>query len=77
MLQTKELLGLVLLDVHNCHHMLRFFSDIRAAIAAGKLAVLSEHVLASVQLGGLPPEHQTLSPEILSEFVAPTAAAVA
>lgn len=77
MLQTKELLGLVLLDLHNCHHMLRFFADIRGAIEAGQLAALSECVLASVQLGGLPPEHQTLSPEILSGFVAPTAAVVA
>lgn len=77
MLASKELLGLVLLDIHNCHHMLRFFAEIRRAIAAGGLAGLSQTVLASVQMGGLPSENEALSPDVLSEFAAPTETAVA
>ena len=76
MLSTKELLGLVLLDVHNCHHMLQFFAGIRTAILAGQLAQFSQQVLASMQLGGLPPESRTITPDVLTAFEASTAVAM-
>jgi queuine tRNA-ribosyltransferase subunit QTRTD1 len=36
LLDTHEMLGEVLLDLHNMHHYLRFFGALRSAIAAGE-----------------------------------------
>ncbi len=36
LLDTHEMLGEVLLDMHNMHHYLRFFGALRGAIAAGE-----------------------------------------
>ena len=38
LLDTHEMLADILLDVHNVHHMLRFFAALRRAVAAGQLA---------------------------------------
>ena len=38
LLETHEMLAEVLLDLHNLHHYLRFFAELRAAIAAGAFA---------------------------------------
>ena len=37
LLDTHEMLADILLDVHNVHHMLRFFAALREAVAAGTL----------------------------------------
>ncbi|KAH8415662.1 hypothetical protein KR222_007685 [Zaprionus bogoriensis] len=42
--KTRELLGPILLMIHNLHHYMRFFAAIRASIATDELPQLLEHV---------------------------------
>lgn len=42
LLDTHEMLADILLDVHNMHHMLRFFAALRGAIAGGRLSEFRE-----------------------------------
>lgn len=51
LLMSHEMLAHVLLDLHNTHHMLRFFQAIRYAIQRGKLADLQR------RLSSLRPAH--------------------
>ena len=39
LLQTHEILGTVLLHTHNLHATMRFFAEIRDAIAAGRVGL--------------------------------------
>ncbi|KAI7838261.1 hypothetical protein COHA_007950 [Chlorella ohadii] len=45
LLQTHEMTGQVLLEVHNTHHYLRFFAEVRKAIAAGRFAAYRDWFL--------------------------------
>ena len=52
LLDTNELLGWMLLEVHNVHHMQRFMADVRAAVEGGTLGALEASL---PQRDALPP----------------------
>jgi queuine tRNA-ribosyltransferase accessory subunit len=49
LLDTHEMLADILLDVHNTHHMLRFFAALRGSIGAGRFAEFRNFHLQRLQ----------------------------
>jgi queuine/archaeosine tRNA-ribosyltransferase len=64
LLDAKELLGWMLLEVHNVHHMQRFMAAVRTAVHAGELAALESSL---PQCDCLPPPATTTPSTAMSQ----------